>query len=347
MSNASSFLSNDKRIRLLLWGEPKTKKTWWAMRAAEAGYNVLLIDGDDGAWRWPISDAAMSRINIVNCLDDTNRSTFKDFMSIMARNNAPVLWDNTTKSVAQQTQPEHSYLYIDKPKLSFRDVIVVDSWKALVYSTLADFARSQNIDMSDADKVEWDGYGFEGRFLDFIINWFHKLPCHVIVINHSYNYDKRSQPKKGSGEKSVVLWSKTIPISSSANHSFSTMSHWTDIVYMERISESLVYANTGASEVRAGGCRHYPSKQLPWDKLGPEEFFQQVSPSPTDGKDSEFVRYIEPGSEVFVPPIYTESSLSNRTSLVAAKPVSITGSTKIHIGAVGGLGKLPASPLRK
>ena len=36
-------------LRALVYGPPKSRKTWWVTKLAEAGFNVLLCDIEDGA----------------------------------------------------------------------------------------------------------------------------------------------------------------------------------------------------------------------------------------------------------------------------------------------------------
>ena len=68
---------NDLLLRILMYGNAHTKKTWWAGKAAEAGYNVLLIDGDNN-WHIlrQIKAEAQKRIQILSMSDNRGRPIF-------------------------------------------------------------------------------------------------------------------------------------------------------------------------------------------------------------------------------------------------------------------------------
>ena len=48
MGALDDTLNNDNLARLLIYGPAKTRKTWFATKAAELGFNVILIDTDYG-----------------------------------------------------------------------------------------------------------------------------------------------------------------------------------------------------------------------------------------------------------------------------------------------------------
>ena len=122
--------------RLLLYGPGKTKKTWWAARAAEAGFNVHLLDGDKnpGILRM-ISKEAQARINLIDISDATVAPVMYNFVTKLLRG-TPFLWDEQEKEVRLTTvtkslQDDRHFYWIDPRNLNWRDVLVIDSWTAL------------------------------------------------------------------------------------------------------------------------------------------------------------------------------------------------------------------------
>lgn len=283
MSNAASFLRQGRRIRLLVYGDPKTQKTWWTCLAAKAGYNVLLVDGDDGCSILStmlsigvLDEKDLSHIYIINAVDKEGVPVFMNFAHLMAGETRAFLWDNDVRARAFETKPEHSFVSINTSKLTSNDVLVFDSWKALSWSVKTNYALTQHLNLADASRDGWEGYGYESRFLDCVMNWFHRLECHVVIIDHNYEYDKRNNPKPG--EQSKILWSKTLPVSSSSNHSFSMLSHLTDIVWFHRLTSASVYISTTGDLTRIGGCRHHAPGDFRLQDIKIADFFNAVIP---------------------------------------------------------------------
>lgn len=273
-TNAATFLARPKYARILAFGEPKSQKTWWALKAAEAGFNVLLIDGDAGASiARNITPDGLGRTTIVDAVDVAERPVFKIFMDLWSRDKHGFLWDCTAKAPALRSTPEHDFLLFDFSKLNGNDVVIIDSLKMLAWSMRYAYAIQHKIDLADAERTTWDGYGFEGNLMNFVLASMSKMSCHFIVITHSQEYDKREVPKKGAprDQQGQVLWSKTIPVSTSANNSFGCLSYWSDILFFKRYSEALVMIDTGGSNDRPGGCRSLAPKAYRWNELPPDK----------------------------------------------------------------------------
>lgn len=345
-TNALSILSSSKLARILAFGDAKCKKTWWAAKAAEAGYNVLLIDGDDGASICKnLSEQALNeRLWIVDAVDSVGVPVFKNFMTLFARDHVGFAWDCTTKSPCIRTSPEHDCFRFDISKLTANDVIVIDSWKALAWSVLTDYAKTANIALSDADKVEWDGYGYEGRFLEAVANSFKRLPCHVIVIGHSYEYSKMSKPKPG--EKAKVLWSKTIQVSSSSNNAFSLLAQWTDILYFRRVSDTAIFIETGGDDTRVGGCRSMKPGTHRWEQLTAESVLG-LYPRSEDRGEPKGWTYLPAGSTPVDSPAAARLVQEAQAAKAPQKAIPVVGRPAITLGTVGANRVTPNVPPRK
>lgn len=269
MPQANDITAPGKAARILAWGQAKVRKTWWCLEAAKAGFNVVLFDGDDG---WDIikqikfSPEALARISIVDCVDKQGVPVFKNFVDILARDYETFTWDEQAKCRALSTVPSHSYYSFDITKFTSDDVLVFDSHKALVWSTIYAFALQHNIDLADAKKIEWDGYGYEMNFLDSIINFFHKVRCHIIVVGHEVEYEKRAQKDGPGAKKGDVLWSRTQIKSSSNNHATSMLSHFSDVLWFHRTGAQSISINTGGEPSRIGGSRHFPPRDYDFER---------------------------------------------------------------------------------
>lgn len=336
-SNSNAFLSKSSFARMFVYGEAKLKKTWWCAKAAEAGYNVLLIDGDGGAQICrQLKPGALERLHIVNAVDLPGRPVFKQFMDLIARDVKEILWDIEERCCAAINSPGKAYYHIDFTKLTSNDVVIVDSWTALAQSVQYQYAMSMNIDLADANKEDWPGYGYEGRFMNAVLNALKRLKCHVIVIGHSYVYNHMSIPKIPE-EKATVDWTKIIPVSVSANHSIRMLGVFTDILYFKRLSEYAIYISTGDSMDFVSGCRNAgPPKQYQWNALNVESMLRTAAGPLTDApcKAFDFIDEEHPQIKISYSQVNPQSE-KNALKLIGQNQTPIQvglGLKKINLG---------------
>src|SRR5688572_11841464 len=113
-------------IRSLIYGKAKAKKTWWACRAASLGYNVVLLDGDDGSHivrQLPLE--ARKRILIVDLVNTQTRAVFAEFMVQFCKPGNSFYWDEQEKKpVIGLKNPEHSFIHFKPSKFTSNDVLV-------------------------------------------------------------------------------------------------------------------------------------------------------------------------------------------------------------------------------
>lgn len=259
--------NNEFLLRVLAYGPAKCKKTWWAATAAEAGFNVLLINGDDGTQVLKnISKPAQSRIRIIDCFDAFGAPRMAEFMARFLRGNA-VTWDDLDNkmAVAGMLHPEHPHFVLDPKALTKTDVLIVDSWTALSDSTLLKMASEQNVDLSDGAKVEWDLYGPVGRFLTWVLQQLIGLNCHVILIGHQDSYEKNKKTAAGKLTAEVEFTRMQVK-SSSRPHAMQLPKFFSDVLYFNMIGVNY-YIDTSAHASRDGGCRGVAPKNWPWNEL--------------------------------------------------------------------------------
>ena len=253
-----------KFLRTLIFGDPKVRKTDWACRAAEAGYNVILLDGDDGSQtvrRLP--PEVMKRILVVDVKDTFNNPIFRNFFASFL-NEKDFYWDEQAK-IPMLLNLKNSYIHFNPMKFGDSDVIIFDSWKAFIRSVLFYYAQTKKLDLADAKKEEWDGYGFQSRFQDHVLACLHCLTCHVIVVGHAAVYEKWDRRKNLA--EPVLLSRKTQIVSSSGPHAGTVMSHFTDILYFERTGPTTFTIDTAGDHDRIGGSRLIKPDKFLWEEL--------------------------------------------------------------------------------
>ena len=316
--------SRKRLLRTLIWGKDKTKKTWWACKAAEAGYNVILIDGDDGSTitqKLPLE--AQEKILIVDAVNST-KAVFARFMATFMRPGQEFLWDEQEKvSIPIKTtrKPDHSYIYFCPTKFTANDVVIIDSWTALAASTQLQYATEQDIDLTAIEK-EGDQFallGFQSRFLDYCLNNLHALPCHVIVIGHETVYEKW----EGKGKDRKMVSSQVQPISSTGPQGMKLGKHFNDVLHFSKLSDLAYRIDAGGDKDRSGGSRTLEPKKYDWKEVTPKLLFDAIGSKPT-GEECAGAIYIGPGQDL----VLAKSSTTNTQVAQEVKQLSSTPATE-------------------
>lgn len=293
--------SKKKLVRTLIWGRDKVKKTWWACRSAEAGYNVILIDGDDGSAitkKLPLE--AQKKILVVDAVNDT-KAVFARFMATFIRPGQEFLWDEQGKvsiTVNTKRNPLHSHIYFKPTLLTPNDVVIIDSWTALAASTQLQYATEQNIDLTAIEK-EGDQFallGFQSRFLDYCLNNLHALPCHVIVVGHETVYEKW----EGKGKDRKMISSQIQPISSTGPQGMKLGKHFNDVLHFTKLSDLAYRIDAGGTLDRSGGSRTLEPKKYDWKDVTPQLLFDAAGSKAT-GEPCKGAVWMAAGNETLSP----------------------------------------------
>lgn len=300
--------SNDMLLRVLAYGNAKTKKTWWAGKAAEAGYNVLLLDGDNG-WHIlkQISPEAQNRIQIVNMFDERGRPIFAASTARLLKD-GKLVWDEKQKQSAK-LQPNENCLHLDLANLDQNSVVIMDSWTAYCTSLLLQYAKENMIDLSVAeeDDDKWGYYRWAGAIASWTATQLCALNSHVIVVAHTDVYEKRSK----DGKK--IEWQKRQIKSTSGPHAMQLPSKFSDILYFYQYKSAWKISTRGDQEAD-GGSRLIAPGEYNWDEL-------------------QFVDLIK-ASGMGLPPAdnplldYGQQQSANKIAESAAKPSLVTSAKK-------------------
>lgn len=207
------------------------------------------------------------------------------------RPRADFFWDELDKKpIIGSKNKDHSYIRFRPGLFTANDVIVIDSWTALAWGMRLSYAIENKIDMLDAERTDWDGFGFESRFLDYVLNYLHAMPCHVIVIGHAYVYEKRAKDGK------TIISQETLPISSSGPAGMKLAKHFSDVLFFEKLSETIVKIKTGGDSTRDGGSRLLAPATVDWDATGPELLLNAVN-AKSDGSPCNGAIWYATGTE--------------------------------------------------
>lgn len=288
--------------RSFIYGPDKTKKSWWACRAAEAGYNVILIDGDDGSSivrQLPIE--ARKKILIVDVVNTKDRGVFARFIAGFMRPGNAFVWDEQAKvSITPNTKrdPDKSYIYFDLSKLTMNDVVIIDSWTALAASTMIEWASENNVDLAAVEK-EGDQFSllnYQSRFLDYTLNQIKTFPCHVIVIGHETVYEKW----QGKGSERKMVEQRTQPFSSTGPHAKKIGAHFSNVLRFSKLSDLAYRIDAGGDKDTMGGSRQLAPKKYDWKEITPQTIFEAVGGKST-GEECKGAIFLPKGSELNLP----------------------------------------------
>lgn len=331
MSNLEDEFQNLK-LRLLLYGPPKSRKTWWAGTAAEAGFNVIYINSDDNMNIFRnLSKDAQSRMIVINCVDAMQRACCSIFLSRLL-SEKPFVWNNKDKrnitgnSGVINADP---HFLIDLSKLTPNDIVILDSWTANAISLFRRYCNENGINMAKAEEESnrWEGFRWTKALAEWQLTQLHDLNCHVIVIGHQSVYEKSRDEKDGNRTKKIVEWSRTQPISTSGPAAMSLAHHFTDVFYFE-IAGNLTRINTEPAKNRDGGSTIVPPGLydfLPGKASTPKTLdFRKVCQFagielPNNPEPQTAFRYFKPGEAIPFEEIVPKALQTNKT-IIASKP---------------------------
>lgn len=266
MPSAQEHIEKNIALRIAVYGPAFSKKTWWALRAAEAGYRVLLLDFENksGIVR-QIPEKYLDNIYILPLHDDGKNAYAKNAaVTILKEYNFYI--NEETRRITRT--PQIGSKHIDMRNFGRDTVVVFDSYSAIVESTWQDYANTHNIDLSNADKDEWPGYGWTGRLLSWMLNQIEHFPCPVILIGHeAQNVIKKKVLGGASVQKNAPIEMVRRQIYSSSNpHGMGICRHFTDILYLYAQGSSFKIDTRGDKQAD-GGCQSIPPGLYDWETL--------------------------------------------------------------------------------
>lgn len=353
MPNLNQFLAQDITARILCYGPPKSRKTWWAATAASAGFNVLIIAGDKNyAVLNQLPAAAKSRVFILDW-SDNDRPVFSRNITQFLSTNTTTYWDDKTKN--RMFKPELSSIKLNKSTFDNNWVIILDTYTALAWSLLFQFCIENNQTMEEVqkpgNKLMQESYRYTGILATWAIQEFKKLGCHLIVVAHQDSYEKRI--REGKNER--VVFTRTQVKSTSGPHAMQLAKDFTDVFYFT-INGPQVLIDTQANADRDGGSTLIPPGMYDWNKFDFSMMAQQAGlilppkdlPLPTDFllTTQTDIDIIPKGMGLLNQPQNNQPILSNQHTTLQApmpggvlSPINPTSTTSINPMLTLGLSK--------
>ena len=251
MSRATNQPEETQLVKLLLIGESKSGKDHYAMEAAEAGFNLILLDGDvgrqtvnrkksDGSYFF--SEAARYRTFLIDAADRVDSTRFGRIVSDLFSARPIAYWDDTNSKIVNPNLDdltESEVWEIAVTKLTHNDILVIDTWTSLSYSEMRRIAAVQGEKLEDMDKAPRDVYQPVGNKLTAFLTMIQHIQCHVIVLAHPDEFLQYKKPlnksQRDAKEGDLVLKKQImIPKSSSKPHGYTMGKYFSDILWIEQ-----------------------------------------------------------------------------------------------------------------
>lgn len=265
MPSANQFLAEDDVLRLFLYGPAKSRKTWWALKAAEAGFRVLLFDFERGASIVSqIDPKARENIFIIGA-HDAPTDAYAIMFATAALKTHEFYFDEETRRVSYNKGK--GLARCDMREFGRDTVVVFDSYTSLVVSAARQFAFQNAIDLSDASKQSWEGYRWCGALMTWLLTQIKLLNCHTITIGHETQYEKFKKHPTDPNKQGPLEWSRRQPASVSNPHGMGITQHFTDILYFH-VAGRTAKIDTRGNKLEEAGGRHIPPAEYEWEKLG-------------------------------------------------------------------------------
>lgn len=264
-------LENSGQSRVLIYGRPMTRKTWWALRAAELGFNVLYFDFDSNFQvAQNLSPEARGRIYRVDCRMPTGLLMNNMALTLLKISKGErVLIDEETRRFTQKGQvvAEKNYLAVQLDKASETDVVVIDSWTAFTLC-LAQHQRNMN-DPELVTKLEWDDYAKLRMAEDMLLDNMRRLSSHLIVVGHAETNAKRKPDADPKGRPHEVIETVREQVASASRaHGEMIAGKFTDQLFftIPAGTKAPNISTAGNADFDAGARRVPPARYM-WDDL--------------------------------------------------------------------------------
>lgn len=270
-------LSSDPIIKLLVFGDPKTRKTSWVGEACNqvlSGRRVFYLDCDHGGQilTKSLKREVLDRVTYINLSDQPDYNTIIQFItrffirSLFWYDTATGMCFDTLGIDAKKAQANGTLVEVDSRNLDPKDIVIMDSLTAYCNSMFNQANRSYKYEPleyasgKDLKKDTQSYYQTLSREFGIFTNTIHNLPCSLLMISHTKNVRKFD----GKGD---LMWEKTYPFATTTNASELLASYFNEVLYMElRGTSHYVNAQSSTSLIGVGG-RVIEPKQYTYNEL--------------------------------------------------------------------------------
>lgn len=249
-------------VRVLAYGKPKTRKTWWAGTAA-ATHRVWLLDGENntGILRM-LPEADQARVNRIPLAGSPHVPALAMFCAAMFKVKSFVwhLGEQRIFDLAYLTEKHDDdwFIHVDTRRLTTDDVVIVDSWTKMCSDMGLNYAIDNSLDVFAGERGKktaggkndaMDYFRFMDMALDAILQALQSMPCHVVLIGHQQEYEVETKTPLGTKKLNKIQ-----VISGSGKHSSKVPAYLSDVLYFTANDDGKTTTiNTASEALRDGG----------------------------------------------------------------------------------------------
>lgn len=271
------------KLRLMLFGPPKTFKTGFVGMAAKTNANVYFFMGESNeSILNQVPDEFKHRVRIVKAIDNPRNKKgwfyhmlFNTFVE-SGKSVYKINEDSSREfSEADRKHPEGvNIAEIRQANLGPDDIVVIDSATALVQSVTTKHLGDQGVSTMNELKDKRAYYGVAANMFNAVMKSLMALPCHVVVIGHN---QVREIKDKDDNSKTVAEYTQVL--TTSATQGVQTASMFNQVVYtgFNNLGK-LKYSTVPNHDIVTGGTI-LPPKTWTADELSMAEIMSAVGVS--------------------------------------------------------------------
>lgn len=266
--NVKDKLQIGTPMKVLVYGYGKTRKTSWAGAVAKTHMNGIYCDCDNSI---PVLGSVLTpeeqaKLTYVDISDEVNSAKASWFIAALAKGK-PFIWDEVERKVCKsRPSAPHDCILVNPSLFTPSDVLIIDSYTQVCNSLFMQYAIENNIDLSEAKKLEWDDYRWAGQLATFLLTSLMALKCSIILISHVRTYEKRRKNKYGVEE---LVSCRTQPVSVSNNHAETISKYFGEVYYFFKQGTG-TKISTKTSDSLDCGSRFLEPKEWAFDELSLE-----------------------------------------------------------------------------